>query len=154
MLREPAAKNPDARFARLLTSLAQEYRYKPITTEGLQRAVEQVMTPSMALEGGKSMDWFFDQYVRGTGIPKYEVDFSAKPLPSGSFTIRGKVKQSGVPANFIARVPIYLPRVSGKPVLLGTVITSGEETSFQFTARIAPKKLLIDPHLTLLAITE
>jgi hypothetical protein len=154
MLREPAAKNPDARFARLLTSLAQEYRYKPITTEGLQRAVEQVMTPSMALEGGKSMDWFFDQYVRGTGIPKYEVDFSAKPLPGGSFTIRGKVKQSGVPANFIARVPIYLPRVSGKPVLLGTVITSGEETSFQFTARIAPKKLLIDPHLTLLAITE
>jgi len=153
MLREPGAKAPDARFSRLLTSLMQEYRYKALTTEGLQRGVEKVMTPAMALEGGKSMDWFFDQFVRGNGIPKYEVEFSAKALPDGSFQIKGKLLQSGVPANFIAAVPLYLPRVSGKPALLGTVLTSGESTSFQFTAKSAPKKLLIDPNLTLLAIT-
>lgn len=154
MLREPGAKNPDARFARLLTSLVQEYQYKALTTADLQRAVERVMTPAMALEGGKSMEWFFDQYVRGTGIPKYELAFTAKSQPNGTFLVRGKLKQSGVPSNFVASVPIYLPRVSGKPALLGNVTTSGEETSFQFTTRSAPKRLLIDPNRTLLAVTE
>ncbi len=112
------------------------------------------MTPAMALEGGKSMDWFFDQYVRGNGIPKYEVDFSTKALPNGTFLLKGKLKQEGVPANFIASVPLYLPRVSGKPVFLGNVVTGSAETNFQFTVKAAPKKLLIDPNLTLLAITE
>ncbi|MBI3404914.1 MAG: hypothetical protein HY046_05605 [Acidobacteria bacterium] len=154
MLREPGAKNPDARFGKLLTSLLEDYRYKPVTTADLQKAVEKVMTPSMALEGGKSMDWFFDQYVRGTGIPKYSVDFTVKPQPDGTFQIKGKLKQAGVPSNFVAPVPLYLPRVSGKPVFLGRIITSGEETNFQFTARSAPKKLLIDPNFTLLATSE
>src|SRR5256886_3361169 len=35
------------------------------------------MTPAMALEGGRSMDWFFDEWVRGTGIPHYRVEFTA-----------------------------------------------------------------------------
>lgn len=154
MLREPAAKNPDARFARFLAVLVEDYRYKALSNEGLQRAAEKVMTPAMALEGGKSLDWFFDQFVHSTGIPKYEVEFSAKAQPNGTFLLKGKLKQSGVPANFIASVPIYLPRVSGKSVLLGNVVTNGAETSFQYTVRAAPKKLLIDPHLTLLAITD
>ena len=154
MLREPNAKVPDARFSRLLTSLVKEYQFKPLSTEDLQKAVEKVMTPAMALEGGKSMEWFFDQYARGTGIPKYEVEFTARPQPDGTFVLRGKLKQTGVPANFVASVPLYLPRAAGRPAFLGNVVTNGEETTFQFTARTAPKKLLIDPNLTLLAITE
>ncbi|MBI3484788.1 MAG: hypothetical protein HY012_06510 [Acidobacteria bacterium] len=69
--------------------------------------------------------------------------------------MRGKLKQSGVPVSFIAPVPLYSPgTVGGKPVLLGTVVTNGEETPFLFTVRTAPKKLLIDPNLTLLCQTE
>lgn len=154
MLREPNAKNPDGRFTKFLASLAVEYRYKNLTTEGLQKAAEQAMTPAMALEGGRSMDWFFDQYVRGTGIPRYAVEFASKAQPNGTFTISGKLRQTGVPANFTVAVPIYLPRAAGKPALLGNVVTTGEETKFQFTARFAPKKLLIDPHMTVLAMTE
>jgi hypothetical protein len=39
-------------------------------------------------------------------------------------------------------------------VFLGTVITSGEETSFSFTSAADARKLLIDPHMTLLCIPE
>ncbi len=154
MLREPSAKNPDARFGKLLGGLMEEFRFKALTTDDLQRAVEKVMLPAMALEGGKSMEWFFDQFVRGTAIPRYSLEFTTKPLPNGTFQLKGKLKQEDVPANFVAIVPLYLPRVSGKPAFLGNVATAGEETSFQFTVRFAPKKLLIDPNLTLLAITD
>jgi hypothetical protein len=153
MLRDPAAKDPDWRFAALLHGLLEEHRHIALPGADVQRAVERVMTPDMALEGGRSMDWFFDQWVRGTGIPRYAVDFTATPQ-GASFLVRGTLKQTGVPENFIARVPLYAPAASGKPVLLGTVVTSGAETSFRFTARARPKRLLIDPNLTLLCRTD
>jgi hypothetical protein len=156
MLRDPASKTPDARFTRLLAALLASHRHRALTTEDLRAAVEKVMTPAMDLERSRSLDWFFDQWVRGTEIPRYAVEFSVKPAanPANGFVLRGTLKQSGVPENFVASVPLYAPRASGKPALVGHVTTTGPETRFQFTVRSAPRKLLIDPHLTLLAVTD
>jgi hypothetical protein len=66
--------------------------------------------------------------------------------------VSGKLIQNNVPDDFILRVPIYGQGQTGKPVLLGSVITSGEETSFQFVSAVSPKKLLIDPQMTLLCL--
>jgi len=153
MLREPAAKTPDARFAQLLRSLLEAHRYAAVTTADVQREVEKVMTPAMALEGGRSMDWFFDQWVRSTGIPRYAVEFTVRPQGAG-FLIRGTLKQSSVPESFLAAVPLYAARSGGKHVLLGIVVTSGEQTAFQFVSPVRPRRLLIDPQLTLLCLTE
>jgi hypothetical protein len=89
--------------------------------------------------------------VRSTGIPSYDVEYSVRPGPKG-FLVKGKLFQKNVPDDFVLRVPIYGQRQTSKPVLLGNVITSGEETSFQFTTPISPKRLLIDPQMTLLCI--
>ncbi len=99
------------------------------------------------------MDWFFDQWVRSSGIPHYSVEFTVRPKASG-FLVRGTLKQSGVPENFIAAVPLYGVRPGGKPVPLGTVVTSGAETPFQIVSHVRPKRLLIDPQLTLLCVTQ
>ena len=74
-----------------------------------------------------------------------------RPGPKG-FLVKGKLIQKNVPDDFVLRVPVYGQGQSGKPVLLGDVVTSGEETSFQFVSAISPKKLLIDPQMTLLCI--
>ena len=152
MMQDPASKKPDERFIGLLHSLLESNRYRALTTEEFQKVVERVMTPAMAVEGGHSMDWFFDQYVRSTGVPEYEVEFSVKPAAKG-FRVRGKLIQNNVPDDFVLRVPIYGQGQTGKPVLLGSVVTSGGETSFQFASEVAPKKLLIDPQMTLLCVT-
>jgi hypothetical protein len=155
MLRDPAAKDSDARFNKLLQTLLRDYRYRGLSTADLKREVEKVMTPAMALEGGHSMDWFFDQWVHGTGIPRYALSVDLRPQGKGeTFLIRGKLKQTDVPESFTAPVPLYATRALGKPVLLGTIVTSGRETSFQFTTRFRPGRILVDPNLTLLRITE
>jgi hypothetical protein len=156
MLRQPGAangKNPDARFAGLLHTLVTKYARKALTTADLQREVEAVMTPRMALEGGHSMEWFFDEYVRGTGIPRYKVQFTAHRSENG-FQIRGKLLQDGVPRSFIAPVPIYVATGAGRTIFLGTVVAAGEETGFTFTSAVQPHKLQIDPYMTLLCIPE
>jgi len=155
MLRQPAAngKDPDARFISLFHTLVSKYARKALTTADLQREVEAVMTPRMDLEGGRSMEWFFDEYVRGTGIPHYKVQFTSRNTEKG-FQIRGKLMQDGVPRSFIAPVPIFATTTLGRTVFLGTVVATGEETSFTFTSAAQPHKLQIDPHMTLLCITE
>jgi hypothetical protein len=151
MMQDPGSKNPDDRFIKLLHALLESHRYRALTTDDLQKAVERVMTPAMAIEGGRSMDWFFDQYVRSTGIPAYDVNFSVKPGLKG-FLVRGKLLQKNVPDDFVLRVPIYGQGKGSKPTLLGHVITSGEVTSFQFTTAAAPTRLSIDPQMTLLCV--
>jgi hypothetical protein len=66
--------------------------------------------------------------------------------------VRGKLIQNNVPDGFVLRVPIYGQGQGGKPALLGHVITSGEETPFQFVSAIMPKRLLVDPQMTLLCV--
>src|SRR5207245_568794 len=106
MLRQPGAKNPDARFTALLQTLATKYAYRALSTDDLQHEVEAVMTPAMDLEGGRSMEWFFEQWVRGSGIPHYRVEFTAHHTDKG-YAVRGKLFQTGVPRSFIASVPLY-----------------------------------------------
>jgi hypothetical protein len=106
----------------------------------------------MDLEGGRSMEWFFEEWVRGTGIPHYRVEFTAHPTEKG-YQIRGKLFQTGVPRSFIASVPLYSGG-AGHGVLLGTVVAAGPETSFHFVVPIAPHKIVVDPRMTLLCTSE
>jgi hypothetical protein len=153
LLRQPGSKNHDVRFTALLQTLATKYAYRALSTEDLQHEIEAVMTPAMDLEGGHSMEWFFEQWVRGTGIPHYRVEFSVHHNEKGNL-VRGKLFQTGVPRSFLARVPLYAGAGAGHGVSLGTVVASGSETSFQFLTSDAPRRILIDPQMTLLCTTE
>jgi hypothetical protein len=153
MLRQPGAKDPDARFVGLLRTLSTKYAYRALSTEDLQHEIEAVMTPGMDLEGGHSMEWFFEQDVRGTGIPRYRVEFAVHHTDKGD-VLRGKLFQADVPRSFIASVPLYASNGIGKLVYLGTVVAAGPETSFHFPVKVEPRKLIIDPQMTLLCTTE
>jgi hypothetical protein len=149
MLREPGAKNPDARFIALLRTLQSKYAYRALSTDDLQREIESVMTPAMGIESRHSMDWFFADWVRGTGIPHYRIEYSTRRSEKG-FVIKGKLLQKGVANSFVAPVPIY----SANGGYVGRIIASGEETQFRFSTTREPGKLIIDPQMTLLCVTE
>ena len=152
MLRQPASKNPDARFTALLNTLVTKYAYRALSTADLQHEVETVMLPAMDLEGGRSMEWFFEEWVHGAGIPHYRVEFTTHHAENG-FLIRGKLYQEGVPRSFIASVPLYSGG-AGHGAFLARVTAAGPETSFHFVTSSPPHKIVIDPQMTLLCTTE
>jgi hypothetical protein len=149
MLREPSAKNADARFIALLHTLQTKYAYRALSTDDLQREIEAVMTPSMGIESRGSMEWFFADWVRGTGVPHYHIEYSVRRSDKG-FIIKGKLRQTGVTNSFVAPVPIY----ASTGGYLGRVIAGGNETLFHFVSRREPGKLIIDPQMTLLCVAE
>lgn len=149
LMRDPNSKDPNARFRQVLQTTLVDYRFRALSTTDFQREVEKFMTRSMDLEGNQSMKWFFDQWVRETGLPRYSVQFQVKARKQ-EFVVAGKLEQSEVREDFTAPVPIYGVRNGEKPYLLGIVIATGPETRFQFDTHSRPTKLLVDPHDTLL----
>jgi len=152
MLRQPGSKNPDAKFIALLNNLTIKYAYRALSTSDLQHEVEAVMQPNMDLEGGRSMEWFFEEWVRGAGIPRYRVEFTTHRAENG-YLVRGKLFQEGVPRSFIASVPLYSGG-AGRGTLLTRVTAAGPETPFRFVTPSEPHKIVIDPQMTLLCTTE
>jgi hypothetical protein len=153
MLRDPSSKDPDEKFRELLRSILSEHRFQTLSTEEFQRAVEKLMAPQMDLEGTHSMDWFFEEWVRGTGIPRYKVEFQVKPHGQ-DFLVTGKLLQFGVDDVFTAAVPLYGGKPGGAPERLGVVVTTGQETRFHFVAKSRPTKIFVDPQLTVLCRAE
>src|SRR5260370_20540106 len=107
-----------------------------------------VMPAGMDLEGGRSMEWFFEEWVRGTGIPHYRVEFTAHQTEKG-YQIRGKLLQTGVPRSFVASVPLYAGGFRHK-TLFGSGVTARPETTFPLLAPTSPRKNIIYPPLTAL----
>jgi aminopeptidase N len=149
MLRDPQAPDADARFEQFLHFVLTEYRFKTLSNADLQKSVEKFMTPAMDLEGSHKMDWFFEEWVQGTSIPHYVVEFKSRPLGT-DFLVTGKLKQEDTSEEFTAPVPLYVARTALKPVFLGTVETLGKETAFRFRSHIPVSKILIDPNMTVL----
>src|SRR5260370_15216195 len=102
----------------------------------------------MDVEGARAMEWFFEEWVRGTGIPHYRVEFTAHHTEKG-YAIRGKLFQTGVPRSFVASVPLYAGG-AGHNALLGTVVAAGQETSVHFVSANLSRKIVIQSHMTLL----
>ncbi len=86
------------RFTAMMRDYYMSYRGKPATTEDFQRVVEQHV--------GIPMDWFFDQWVKGTGIPAYRVAWTNEPASGGKYAVRLRVSQQNVPPDF--RMPVVV----------------------------------------------
>jgi len=154
LMHESGSSDPDAKFREMLQSILREYKFQRFTTADFQQAIERHMNAAMDIEGTHRMDWFFDDWVRGTGVPHYSVKYDVKSKGE-SFIVSGVLEQKGVDDSFTAPVPIYGARAAGgKPEKLGVVITTGPETRFHFIARIRPARIVIDPQLTLLCSTN
>jgi hypothetical protein len=86
------------RFKATMRDYYATYRGRPASTADFQRVVEQ--------HAGIPMDWFFDEWVRGTGIPTYHVAWKPEPAADGKYRIRFHVTQEHVPDSFLMFVPV------------------------------------------------
>lgn len=94
----------DAQFQTMMKDFVQTYYNKDITTEDFKRIVEKHMTEGMSMDGRRSMDWFFNQWVYGTEIPSYRFEYQV----AGDGSLSGRITQTGVSDKFAMVVPVYV----------------------------------------------
>ena len=128
----------DKPFIAMMHDFVEQYRNRNATTEDFARVAEKHMRASMNAAGTGRLDWFFNQWVYGTAVPKYKFDYTLTPTDDGKWMLKGSLEQSDVPKDFIGMVPLY-GDFDGTLARFGLIRVIGNSTAANLNAKL-PKK--------------
>jgi aminopeptidase N len=155
MMRDAEAKSGkienvgDEPFFRVLRKLRERYEGKSINNRIVQQVFEEELPESLRFEGRKSLDWFFDEWVNGTAIPKLQTS-NVKFTAVAGGTVTGKLLQEEAPIELVTSVPIYGVTPKKDYVLLGRIFADGPETTFRLKVPAGIHRIELDPFDTVL----
>ncbi len=160
LMRDPKTGS-DAAFFQFLHALREQFSDKPITTEGFRAVAEKFVLPERNAEDGRSLEWFFDEWVYGTGIPEIHIKASVEASRRGTAArsapvqvqvkVQGTGSLTGVDDSWVLPVPIYVQTARGE-VFAGTAVLETGESKFSFSLAVPVQKVVVDPQQTLLAV--
>lgn len=101
------AENKDKAFIDLMHDFVSSHQNRPASTESFKAIVEKHMTKTMDLERNGRMDWFFNEWVYGTQIPRYKFEYQTSPAENGKVKLHMTVTQSEVDDHFAMPVPVF-----------------------------------------------
>jgi hypothetical protein len=143
MLRDPQNPDPDHNFKAMMQDFCQTFDNKAASTEDFKAIAEKHMLPAMDLDGNNRLDWFFNQYVYGTGIAEYTFTSNVQDAGGGKWKVSGTVTRSGVADTWKDILPIYIT-AGGRTVRLGWIRAIEKETPFNATLPVKPDKLTLN----------
>jgi aminopeptidase N len=148
------SKTGDQRFSEMMKDFVKTYYNSNVSTQDFQRIVEKHMTKEMDLDGNGKMNWFFAEWIFGTAIPTYKLDYRIEPGSNGSKLI-GKITQSNVDESFKMRVPVYAD-FDGKIRRLGSIPIQGNSTTDEFQVQLSgkPKRVMLCHYEDVLCDTD
>jgi len=131
----------DYRFAALMRDYVSTHAHREATTADFQRVVER--------HTGQSMQWFFDQWVYGVQIPRYEYRWDREETADGHWIVSGQIDQFDVDTTFRVFMPITLVFEGGRRTFVQEV--RGNRATFQSPQMDEkPKDIVFNDYLTVL----
>ena len=144
------SKNGDKLFKETMQDFVSTYRGKAATTEEFKAMIEKHMTPGMDVDGNHKMDWFFNQYVYGTGIAQYTFHATVEATPDGKSHVKGQITRTGVPGSWRDVIPLYA-HVGAKTARLGTIVVKHDAEPIDVMLPIKIDRVSINDNQDLLA---
>src|SRR5438067_445959 len=139
MLRETLGKQ---QFDQLLRRFLEQYRNKSASVDDFERLTSQV--------AGKNMRYFFAQWVEGTGVPEFGVDYQIIRTRAGKFRTRGTVRQ-----NFEnMQMPVELTLHSEGDSQTKVLYLDGKSEDFDFESNGQPIAAEVDPNDKILRMSD
>ncbi|HEX7183057.1 MAG TPA: M1 family aminopeptidase [Thermoanaerobaculia bacterium] len=154
MMWDGRSGNPDGAFIELMKDFTSAYAGKAVTTADFQKTVERHMVPPINATGDGKMDWFFNQWVYGTEVPRYKSDLKVEKADGNRYRIHGNITQEGVSKDFRALVPIYVEFGKNELARIGLKPMVGESTvPIDATLELSkkPKRALVNARGEILA---
>jgi len=101
------ADDKDKAFIAMMHDFVETHREHPATTESFKAVAEKHMTKLMDLQKNGRLDWFFDEWVYGTQVPRYHFDYQVAPQDGGKVKVHMTITQSEVDDHFAMIVPVF-----------------------------------------------
>jgi Peptidase family M1 domain len=142
---DPRNPDPDHLFKETMQDYCKTFDNQAASTEDFKAIVEKHMTKNMDLDGNRKLDWFFNQYVYGTGIPQYSFHANVSPTPDGKTSINGQLTRTGVPDTWKDVIPIYA-HIGDKTVRMGSIAATHPTEPINFVVAGKLDKVTIDEY--------
>lgn len=139
MLRETMGKKE---FSQLLRKFLEQFRNKNASIDDFERMTSQV--------AGKNMRYFFAQWVEGTGVPEFSVDYQIIRTRSGKFRTRGTIRQSFENLH----MPVELTLHSEGDEQTKILYLDGRSEDFDFESQGQPISAEVDPNNKILRMSD
>ncbi|HEX5705480.1 MAG TPA: M1 family aminopeptidase [Pyrinomonadaceae bacterium] len=140
MLRETLGP---AKFEELLARFVEQFRNKNASVDDFERLTSQV--------AGRNMRYFFAQWLEGTGVPEFSVDYQIIRTRSGKFRTRGTVRQNFENLN----MPVELTlRSEGGDAQTKKLVFAGRSEDFDFESGGQPIAAEVDPNNKILRMSD
>ncbi len=152
VLADPGS-NRDQRFLSMLREFIAAHRGQTVSTEDFIHAAEKYMPRDSDLEHNHRLDWFFNEWVYGTGIPTYQIESTVRSVGPKKYVVEGKIEQSDVGEDFEMLVPVVATFAGNKKLALGRVAVGSAGGRFRFTTSSKPARVTIDED-SLLAVVR
>ena len=139
MLRETLGT---ANFNKLLREFLEQYRGKNASVDDFEKLASQVAQ--------QNLRYFFAQWVEGTGVPEFTVDYQIIRTRAGKFRTRGTVKQTIESLH----MPVELMlRSEGDSQTTSVQLDSASE-DFDFESNGQPIEVVVDPNNKILRMSD
>ena len=127
----------DDKFQQVLKQYVEKYALKSVVTDDLRKVVDEVT--------GKSMDYFFIQWIESSGAPEFRLEYTiyrtTKEGGGGGFRVMGKISQD----LDTFRMPVDLRiETEGNPETQRIEVV-GTSSEFSVDTFGKPKSIVIDP---------
>lgn len=145
-------QNGDRDFINMIKDFVNYHRHASATTESFKYFVDKHIKPNMDLDANKKMDWFFYQWLFGTEIPRYRMQYRMEKQADGKTLATLTLTQSDVSDGFRMIVPLYVD-YNGKVSRVGEIPVAGNMTTseYKITFPGSPKRLIINYHQDVLS---
>ena len=139
MLRETIGKD---KFDQLLHTFLENYRGKNASIDDFEKLASKV--------AGENLRYFFAQWVEGTGVPEFTVDYQIIRTRAGKFRTRGTVKQNLETLH----MPVELMLRAEADNQTTTVRLEGRSEDFDFESDGQPLEVVVDPNNKILRMSD
>jgi hypothetical protein len=143
-------QDQDKAFIAMMHDFVESHRERPATTESFKAIAEKHMTPTMDFNKNGRLDWFFNEWVYGTQIPKYHFDYKLSPGESGKVKLHITVTQSEVDEHFAMLVPVFADFGNNMNLIAQVAIAGNSTRELDIMLPSQPKKVALNAYKEIL----
>jgi aminopeptidase N len=130
----------DENFDKLLARCIQQFQNTPVSTEAFEKLANEV--------AGGDLNYFFDQWLNGTGVPEFKVDYTVWRQKNG-YRVDGTVKQD----LDLFKMPVeFQIQTDGEPEYARVEVV-GPSSELDVKTERKPKAVVIDPRERILRMS-
>jgi hypothetical protein len=131
----------DKPFIAMMHDFVESHRDQPATSESFKAVAEKHMNRQMDLDRNGRLDWFFNEWVYGTQIPRYHFEYQLSPGESGKVKLHMTITQSDVDDKFAMLVPLFVDFGKGWIRMGQTALVGSSSKSAEVLLPSQPKKV-------------